>query len=70
MVLGSKDQKVEAKPNTVEFWGRSEDNPIEGWYGLKNGFKRRFGMYIPPLLEHLGFAKVEHNKRNNRMRLK
>ena len=70
MLLGSKDQKVAAKPDTVEFWGRSGDNPIGGWYGLKNGFKGRFGMYIPPLMEHLGLAEVEHNKRNNRMRAK
>lgn len=68
MLLGSKDQKVETKEGTVEHWGRSADNPIGGWYGLKNGFKGRFGMYIPPLMEALGLAEVEHNKRNNRMR--
>lgn len=68
MLLGSKDEKVETKPDTVEHWARSEDNPIGGWYGLKKGFKGRFGMYIPPLMEHLGYAEVEHNKRNNRMR--
>jgi hypothetical protein len=28
----------------------------------------RFGMYLPPLLEALGKAEVEHNPRNNRMR--
>ncbi|MGB1039849.1 MAG: DUF6855 family protein [Flavobacteriales bacterium] len=68
MLLGSKDEKVETKPNTVEDWGRSSENPIGGWYGLKRGFKGRFGMYIPPLMEHLGLAEVEHNKRNNRMK--
>ena len=68
MELGSKDQKVETKEGTVEHWGRSGDNPIGGWYGLKNGFKGRFGMYIPPLMEALGLAEVEHEKRNNRMR--
>lgn len=68
MLLGSKDEKVETKPGTVEHWGRSSDNPIGGWYGLKKGFKGRFGMYIPPLMEYLGLAEVEHNKRNNRMR--
>ncbi|MFT5820685.1 MAG: hypothetical protein ACI8ZM_001930 [Crocinitomix sp.] len=68
MLLGSKDQKVETKEGTVEHWGRSDDNPIGGWYGLKNGFKGRFGMYLPPLMEELGLAEVEHNKRNNRMR--
>ena len=68
MALGSKDEKAEAKPDTVEYWGRSSDNPIGGWYGLKKGFKGRFGMYIPPLLEYLGLAEVEHNKRNNRMK--
>jgi hypothetical protein len=66
--LGSKDQKVDTKEGTVENWGRSIDNPIGGWYGLKNGFKGRFGMYIPPLMEALGLAEVEHEKRNNRMR--
>lgn len=70
MLLGSKDEKVETKPDTVEHWGRSSDNPVGGWYGLKKGFKGRFGMYIPPLLEHLGLAELEHNKRNNRMRAK
>jgi hypothetical protein len=68
MELGSKDQKVDTKEGTVENWGRSIDNPIGGWYGLKNGFKGRFGMYIPPLMEALGLAEVEHEKRNNRMR--
>lgn len=70
ILLGSKDEKAEAKEGTIEYWGRSEANPIGGWYGLKKGFKGRFGMYIPPLMEHLGLAEVEHNKRNNSMRLK
>lgn len=70
MELGSKDEKQETKPGTVEDWGRSPDNPIGGWYGLKKGFKGRFGMYIPPLMEELGLAEVEHNARNNRMRAK
>lgn len=68
MLLGSKDQKVETKDGTVEHWARSKDNPIGGWYGLKNGFKGRFAMYMPPLMEALGLAEVEHEKRNNRMR--
>lgn len=68
MLLGSKDEKAEAKEATVEYWGRSEDNPVGGWYGLKKGLRGRFGMYIPPLMEELGLAEVEHNKRNNRMR--
>ena len=68
MLLGSADEQKEAKPETVEAWGRSTDNPIGGWYGLKKGFRGRFGMYIPPLLEALGLAEVEHEKRNNRMR--
>ena len=68
MLLGSKDEKQEAEEDTVEHWGRSLDNPIGGWYGLKKNFRGRFGMYIPPLMEALGLAEVEHNKRNNRMR--
>lgn len=68
MLLGSKDEKVETKEGTVEHWGRSPENPIGGWYGLKKGFRGRVGMYIPPLMEALGMVEVEHNKRNNRMR--
>ncbi|PCJ80799.1 MAG: hypothetical protein COA49_08145 [Bacteroidetes bacterium] len=70
ILLGSKDEKAETKENTVEHWGRSENNPIGGWYGLKKGLRGRVGMYIPPLLEELGLAELEHNKRNNRMRIK
>lgn len=68
MLLGSKDEKQEAKEGTVEHWGRSADNPIGGWYGLKKNFRGRFGMYMPPLMEELGLAELEHNARNNRMR--
>lgn len=70
MELGSKDEKQEAVEGTVEYWARSPQNPIGGWYGLKKGFRGRFGMYIPPLMEVLGLAEVEHNARNNRMRAK
>ena len=68
MPLGNADEQKEAKPGTVEAWGRSADNPVGGWYGLKKGLRGRFGMYMPPLLELLGLAEVEHNPRNNRMR--
>lgn len=70
MELGSKDEKQEAKEGTVEYWARSSTNPIGGWYGLKKNFRVRFAMYIPPLMEELGLAEVEHNPRNNRMRAK
>ena len=68
MPLGSADEQKEAAPGTVEAWGRSPDNPVGGWYGLKKGLRGRFGMYMPPLLEALGLAEVEHNPKNNRMR--
>src|SRR5262252_7363577 len=66
--LGSADEQKPAKPGTIEAWGRSPDNPVGGWYGMKKGLRGRFGMYMPPLLEALGLAEVEHNPRNNRMR--
>ena len=66
--LGSADEQKPAKDGTVEAWGRSPNNPVGGWYGLKKGFRGRFGMYIPPLMEELGLAEVEHQPRNNRMR--
>jgi hypothetical protein len=68
MPLGSADEQKPAAEGTVEAWGRSPDNPVGGWYGLKKGLRGRFGMYMPPLLEALGLAEVEHNPRNNRMR--
>jgi hypothetical protein len=68
MELGSADEQKAAKDGTVEAWGRSPSNPVGGWYGLKKGLRGRFGMYMPPLLEVLGKAEVEHNPRNNRMR--
>ncbi|HEY1912105.1 MAG TPA: hypothetical protein VGG73_14360 [Vicinamibacterales bacterium] len=68
MELGSADEQKPARPGTVEAWGRSPKNPVRGWYGQKKGLRGRFGMYIPPLMEALGLAEVEHNPRNNRMR--
>ena len=68
MPLGAADEQKEAAPGTVEAWGRSADNPVGGWYGTKKGLRGRFGMYIPPLMEALGLAEVEHNPKNNRLR--
>jgi len=66
--LGAADEQKPAKAGTVEAWGRAPDNPVGGWYGLKKGLRGRFGMYIPPLMERLGLAEVEHKPRGNRMR--
>ena len=68
MPLGSADEQKPAAEGTVEAWGRSPKNPVGGWYGIKKGLRGRFGMYMPPLLEALGLAEVEHNPKNNRMR--
>ena len=68
MLLGSADEQKPAAEGTVEAWGRSTKNPVGGWYGLKKGLRGRFGMYLPPLLEALGMAELEHNPKNNRMR--
>jgi hypothetical protein len=66
--LGGADEQKPAAPDTVEAWGRSPDNPVGGWYGTKKGLRGRFGVYLPPLLEALGLAELEHQPRNNRMR--
>ena len=68
IALGNADEQKPATADTVEAWGRSPDNPVAGWYGLKKGLRGRFGNYVPPVLEVLGLAEVEHNARNNRMR--
>ena len=70
IALGSADEHKPAADGTVEAWARAADNPVGGWYGLKKGLRGRFGMYIPPLMETLGLAELEHNPRGNRMRVR
>lgn len=66
--LGAADEQKTAADGTVEAWGRAEDNPVGGWYGQRKGYRGRFGMYLPPLLEALGLVELEHDARNNRVR--
>jgi len=68
MPLGSADEQKPAAEGTVEAWGRSAKNPVGGWYGLKKGLRGRFAMYVPPVLEELKLAEVEHLPKNNRMK--
>jgi hypothetical protein len=68
MPLGSADEQKPAAEGTVEAWARSPENPVGGWYGLKKGLRGRFANYVPPVMEALGLAEVEHQPRNNRMR--
>ena len=68
MPLGSADEQKPAPEGSVEAWARAETNPVGGWYGLRKGYRGRFGMYLPPLLEALGLAELTHDARNNRMR--
>ena len=68
MPLGNADEQKPAAEGTVEAWARSSENPVGGFYGVKKGLRGRFGNYVPPLMEALGLAEVEHNPRNNRMR--
>lgn len=66
--LGAADEQKPAAEGTVEAWGRSESNPVGGWYGTRKGYRGRFGMYLPPLLEELGLVELTHDPRNNRVR--
>ncbi len=68
MLLGNTDEQKPTKPDTVEEWGRAETNPVGGYYGIKKGLRGRFANYVPPVMEVLGLAEVEHNARNNSMR--
>jgi hypothetical protein len=68
MPLGSADEQKPAADGTVEAWARSDSNPVGGWYGLKKGLRGRFANYVPPVMEALGLAEVEHEPRNNRIR--
>ncbi len=66
--LGAADELKPAPPGSVEAFGRADDNPLGGWYGLRKGYRGRFGMYLPPLLEALGLVELTHEKRGNRVR--
>ncbi|MBI5160048.1 MAG: hypothetical protein HY996_01280 [Micrococcales bacterium] len=66
--LGAADEQKPAPPGSVEAWGRDPANPVGGWYGLRKGYRGRFGMYLPPLLEFLGLAELTHEARGNRIR--
>ncbi|WP_345761464.1 DUF6855 family protein [Diaminobutyricibacter sp. McL0608] len=66
--LGAADEQKAATDGTVEAWGRDESNPVGGWYGLRKGYRGRFGMYLPPLLEQLGYVELTHDARNNSVR--
>ena len=68
MPLGSADEQKPAAPGTVEEWARSASNPVKGWYGQVKGLRGRFANYVPPVMEALGWAEVEHMPKNNRMR--
>ncbi len=69
MDLGGADEQKEAKPDTLEAWARSPENPVGGWYGLKKGLRGRFGVYLPPLLEAMGLVELTHDAKNNRVRV-
>ena len=68
MELGSADEQKDAKPGTVEAWARADDNPVGGWYGQRKGYRGRFGMYMPPLMEALGLVELTHDAKGNKMR--
>lgn len=68
VTLGSINETDTPNAGTVEEWARSPNNPVNGYYGLNNGLKGRFATYIPPILEHLCLAEVEHKAKKNRMR--
>lgn len=68
VLLGNADEGKPVADGSVEAWARDEGNPVGGYYGLRKGYRGRFGNYVPPVLELLGLAEVEHNPRGNRMR--
>lgn len=68
MPLGNADEGKPTKEGTLENWARSEGNPVQGYYGLRKGYRGRFANYVTPTLELLGLVELEHNARNNRVR--
>ena len=68
ILLGNADEGKPVTEGSVEAWARDVTNPVGGYYGLRKGYRGRFANYVPPLMELLGLAEVEHHPRNNRMR--
>ena len=68
VLLGNADEGKPTAPESIEAWARDASNPVGGYYGLRKGYRGRFANYVPPVLELLGLAELEHNPRNNRMR--
>ncbi len=68
--LGGADEQKPAKDGTVEASGRAPTNPVNGWYGLRQGLRGRLGVDIPPPMEALDRCELEHNSKNNRIRAK
>ena len=68
VLLGGADEQKPAADGTVEAWGRSESNPVGGWYGQKKGLRGRFGVYVPPVLVAQGRAEIEIESRKARIR--
>jgi hypothetical protein len=68
VLLGAADENKVPAAGSVEAFGRAKSNPVGGWYGLRKGYRGRFGMYLPPLLEELGLAELTHEARNNSIR--
>lgn len=70
MPLGNADEGKPTKEGTLEHWARAPDNPVQGYYGLRKGYRGRFANYVTPTMELLGMVELEHNARNNRVRAK
>ena len=68
VALGNADEGKPVADGSVEAWARDAGNPVGGYYCLRKGYRGRFGNYVPPVLELLGLAEVEHGARGNRMR--
>jgi hypothetical protein len=68
VLLGNADEGKPVVEGSVEAWARDDGNPVGGYYGTRKGYRGRFANYVPPVMELLGLAEVEHNARGNRMR--
>jgi hypothetical protein len=66
---GDGDPASGAPPDGGSGYARWDSNPIGGWYGLRKGYRGRFGKYLPPLLEALGFVELAHDARNNSVKV-
>ena len=66
--LGAADESRPARRRHGRGVGALRRQPRGRLVRAAQGLPRRFGMYLPPLLAHLGLVELTHDERGNSVR--